>query len=487
MSSAEGVESAVADGQDDRLTRAFDRVARLGIDLEADDGLSEREAAAVRAFTALNLDTGAEEHVPDAGVDTDDATSPPTEAPAAPVDPPLDPPLDPPPATDGPLRPDAVLRGRPFAPRDRSVTAHLVDEVEVPPATVGADAPSHLVDHYLLDLVAVAVATGAFVAPWVWLLVVAIGALVGTAIRSLADHGPHVAALLRRAARRLVGWLRPRSVVWFAIITARTVLLAVALPGLACAAWWVVTEGTDGASVAGRMGVWAHGPRLAAATVCFMLVAGVGEARQRRAALVRQAAARLGGGTVMALAGITVVVAAGVLALVPRADAGRLAAADGLAWAPESVRDNIDRLRDDLVSAELHAASGCLTDRQGVTWRVGYTGGNPPGEADVARLAAQEGTPSPADLATAAATLHNQLAPWVEGIELEGIELDGIELRTAGTTVVVLDRALLPSGRPLVDPAELVDGATTGAGLMADGADGFDRVVALACSAAPIP
>jgi hypothetical protein len=506
MSSAEDVEPAVAGGHDDRLTRAFDRVARLGIDLEPDDPISERESAAVRAFTALNLDVEADtDHVPgDAGGPAGSADGARTTAQAGTTPPRAERTVraDPAPPDDAPLRPDAVLQGRRFgqgADRDDERAGGPArrprpDEIDVPPAPAPAppattaappaattatatESPSRLVDTYLLDLVALAVATGAFVTPWIWMFVVAVGALAGAILRSLADHGRQAGAMVRRAAALVLSWLRPRAVAWFAIIAARTVLLAVILPGLVCAAWWVVNQGTDGAFVAGRLGVWAHGLRVAAAAVCFMLVAGVGEAHQRRAALVRQAAGRAGSAAVTALAVVTVLVAASVVALVPRADAGRLAAADGLAWAPVRLRDNIDRVRDDLVSAELHAASGCLSDRQGVTWRVGYTGGNPPGADDVASLSVQDGTPSPAELATAAATLHNQLAPWVERVEL----------RASGAAVAAFDREALPSGRPLVDATELVDGATTGAGVLADGVDGFDPVVALACSAAPIP
>ncbi len=489
MSSAEDVESSLtADHNDERLTRAFDRVARLGIDIEPDDGLSERESAAVRAFAALNLDPGLDDPRP--------ADDTPVRGPAE----------------DGaPLRPDAILRGRPPTRDDTAVAPpldDLVDEMAAPgpsapppppaappstpppppdPATPAAPATqaatvvasvesSRTIDHYLLDLLALAVATGAFVSPWVWLFVVAVAVVAGATARSLAHHGAR-RGLLRRATRRVLSWLRPRSAVWFPVIAARTALLAVVLPGLACAAWWIVDQGTDGAFVAGRLGVWAHGPRTAAAIVCFTLVAGVGEAHQRRAALIRRAAGHVGRPVVVALAATTVLVAALVIAVVPRADAGRMAGADGLAWAPARLRDNIDRVRDDLVAAELHAASGCLSDRQDLTWRATYTAANPADAPDVARLAVDGGVPGAADLATAAAAVHNQLAPWVEGVEVTADDV----------TVVVLDRDALSSGRPVVDAEALVGAATTGSGLLADGGPGFDRVVALACSAAPIP
>ena len=80
-------------------------------------------------------------------------------------------------------------------------------------------------------------------------------------------------------------------------------------------------------------------------------------------------------------------------------------------------------------------------------------------------------------LATAAAAIHNQVAPWVESIE---IEVDG-------DTVVALDRGALPGGRPLVDPDHLVAAADAGDDLLPEGTEGFDRAVALSCSAAPLP
>jgi hypothetical protein len=444
MSSAEDVEPGVSAGlHDERLSRAFDRVARLGIDVDPDDGLGARESAAVRAFTALNLDG----------------------APA------------PTPPADRPLRPDAVLHDRPLTGEVPPVTTpYRVAGPEASPRPDAGTGPrARAVDHYLLDLVALALATGAFVTPWSWLFVVTVGALVGTTARSIADHGPRPGALVIRALRRALSWLRPRSAIWLPVIVARTVLLAIALPALAGGASWIVDQGMDGALAAARVSVWAHGFRTAAAIVCFTLVAGVGDARQRRAAQVCQASARLGTAAVVAAALALVVVASLVVAVVPQADAGRLAGADGLGWAPPRLRDNVDRVRDEVVTVELQAAAACLSARQGLTWRASYTARNPLADADVARLTAQDGTPAPGHLATAAAAVHNQLAPWVEAIELDA----------AGATLVVLDRAFLVSGRPLVDPAALPLAATTGAGVMADAIDAFDRRVALRCSAAP--
>jgi hypothetical protein len=527
MSSAKEVEPDAPVAHDDRLTRAFDRAARLGIDLDPDDPISARESAAVRAFAALNLDSAEDGPVADAGP-AGAAVSP-----AAPADQAPDPIGSAAPGAPGPfrdpgvpdptgreaaassstvLRPDAVLRGRPL-PTDGLVTVPAPGDVEVdrprtapsipgaaataspaaddsgPPdpgsrAPAGSDAPvaapapgSRPAGRFLLDLLAAALAAGAIVWPWGWLGVVATGALVAAAARSLADHGAGLGALLGRAGRHIAAWLRPRSVVRCVLAAVQAGLLAIVLPGLVCAVWWITDQGVDGAFVAGRLGVWAHSLRVAAAALCFLLVAGVGEAHHRRADRVAHMAGRAGPALVTALALITVVAAAGVVALVPRADAGPLAGDDGLGWAPVRLRDNLDRLRDDVVSAELHAADGCLSDTHGITWRTSYTVGNPPDARDTATIRAGDGEPTPGQMATAVAALHNQLAPWVEGIELWA---DDIRL-------VVLDRASLPSGRPLVEASVLEHGATEGRALLEDAPGGVERATALACAAAPLP
>ena len=518
MNSAEDVDPPVAGGVDERLLRAFDRVARLGIDLE-DDDLSDRESAAVRAFAALRQDGGPGQSTP--------PPEPPVEVPAA---------EDAVPAPDdhedeGPLRPDAVLRSRRFTPRDDEYGqgGNRSDgvEVEVPPpsghagpsdpaasgppsgtgsataqtpgpapgpapdpapdpAAAAADAaafepPERTGDGYLLDVAAFGVASVAFVWPWAWPATVAVALVVGTTLSSVAANGQSPAALLRRAARHVLSWLRPRSLLVGAAVGARAALLAVVVPALVCAGWWIIMEGIDGAFVAARIGVWTHGWRVAAAAVCFVLVAGGGDTRARRVVHLRRVTGQLGATALLVLAGGVVLAGIAVIAAAPRAAGGWAAADDGLGWAPSRLQDNIDRLRDDLVSAEVHAASGCLSDHQNLTWRATYTTGNPLIDDDVVRLSAERSAaaaaPSPGQMATAAAALHNQVAPWVESIE---IAVDG-------DTVVALDRTSLPGGRPLVDAERLVGAADAGDAHLTDGIDGFDRAVALSCSAAPLP
>lgn len=510
MNSAEDVDPPVAGGVDERLLRAFDRVARLGIDLE-DGDLSDRESAAVRAFAALHQDGGPGQSTP--------PPEPPVDVPAA---------EDAAPAPDdhedeGPLRPDAVLRSRRFTPRDDEYgpggNGSDGVEVEVPPlsghpgpsdaaasgptsgtgsataqtpdpapdpAAAAVDAaafepPERRGDGYLLDVAAFGVASVAFVWPWAWPATVAVALAVGTTMSSVAASGSSLAALFRRAARHVLSWLRPRSLLVGAAVGARAALLAVVVPALVCAGWWIIMEGIDGAFVAARIGVWTHGWRVAAAAVCFVLVVGGGDTRARRVVHLRRVTGQLSTTALLVLAGGVVLAGVAIIAAAPRAAGGWAAADDGLGWAPSRLQDNIDRLRDDLVSAEVHAASGCLSDHQNLTWRATYTTGNPLIDDDVVRLSADgsevPAAPSPGHVATAAAALHNQVAPWVESIE---IAVDG-------DTVVALDRTALPGGRPLVDPERLVEAADAGDAHLTDGIDGFDRAVALSCSAAPLP
>jgi hypothetical protein len=522
MSSAEDLESATAADPHDRSpTRAADRAERPGLDVDPD--LVARAAAAARAFAALRRtavpstatgDPGADEpgDAPDPGGAPDPSGAPDAVGDRAGDHPALDAPAD------GwgrngrlPLRPDAVLRHRRLAgnglngsrPADQfDVDPEGPVHVSPPPATppvappppatgarpaapphpAASSAPAHTsghapgIDRYLLDVGAVAIAAGAFVSPLAWLAVVATATAVGVVVRSLADHGMHLGPLLRRSVRRVLSWLRPRSAVWFPVLVARTALLAIIIPAVTCAIWWIVQHGTPGALAAARSGAWAHGARTGAAIVCFMLVTGVGDARQRRADQVRRMAAALSTGAVAAVAVAALVAAALVVTALPRADAVRLGPG-GLGWIPARLRDNVDRERDEIVSAELHATTGCLSDAQDVTWQASYTARNPIDAPDVARLSVDEGVPTPGDLTTAAAAAHNQLAPWIATIEL----------RVGDGPPVVIDRTRLSTGRPLVDPSALVAAAEPGTAVMAAGSRAFDEGTALACATAPVP
>jgi hypothetical protein len=252
-------------------------------------------------------------------------------------------------------------------------------------------------------------------------------------------------------------------------------LVAVAVTGAVAGARWWVDEGWSGTIAAARAGAWAHGLRAAAVVVCALFVSGIGEARARRADALRQRTAGLEAGATGALAVVMVALVVGTVLGAPRLDAGWPSGDDGLAWAPGRLRDNVDRIRDDLVTTELDATASCLAGRQQVGWRVAYTGGNPPDDLDVARLTAPDRPVPPSALATAAAAAHNQLAPWVERLEIaEG-----------DTVVLALDRTELPTATLADEATDLVGAIVTGGDVVADAAE-FDRHLALRCSVGPV-
>lgn len=332
------------------------------------------------------------------------------------------------------------------------------------------------VEAMLPDLLAGAVATGALVAPWLWSTLVALLCLA-VGVLAARSAGVGVARLPLHGLRRLGSLMHPRSLLWAPVLTARTVLLAVALPGAIAAGAWVLEEGALGAPAAARAGVWTHGLRVAAALVCFMLVRGVGPGRARRAVAVRRHTSRLGDRPLLASALACVAVAAVVVAVGPRVDGDRLSGADGLGWLPPTLRPTADRLRDRVVTTELDAVATCLTRRQPTVWNRSYTTGNPLDDPDVARMIVAPGALDPGDVSTAVAAAHNQLAPWVETINVD----------QAGATLVRVDRDHLPRDHPLTDASRLVAAASTGKTLLTDGASDVDRRTLLHCSAGPVP
>jgi len=211
--------------------------------------------------------------------------------------------------------------------------------------------------------------------------------------------------------------------------------------------------------------------------LCFMMLAGVGDARAQRAARLRRATASWPDAGVVALGAAALALAVAVVAVGPRTSGGVLTGADGLAWAPTGLRPAVDRVRDDVVAAELRALGSCLTDHQEMVWSVDYTADNPIDAPDVARLSVgrSDGLGSAA-LVSAALAADNQLAAWVEVVE---IAVDD-------TVVVELDRRSLGHHGVRVDPATLGPDVVTGGGVAVAGGAGVDRSVALACSAGPV-
>jgi hypothetical protein len=451
------------------------------------DDVAARAAAAARAFAALGATEGGTPTPPT-------PNTPPAASPAPPE----------------PVRPDAVLRGRRFmtpdAGRDhdaRTERRRAVDdwrrmhappaEAEAPgspasseaPASEPSPRPTHAGpeagagDRALLHVLALAVASGALVAPTIWPVAVGLGALAGAAARSVADHGPALHPLLRRAGRRCLSWLRPRSALWLPVLAARTLLIAIAVPALLWAARWLVVEGTDGLLAAVRTGVWSDGFRIVSGVVCFMLVTGVGDARTRRAAQLRRALNRWGPTAAVALSGTALAVLVVVAAVVPRLPAGGITGTDGLAWLPAGLHGAVDGFRDDIAVAEVQSASECLAGHQDLRWRPGYTRANGPSDEDVARLTAPASgaVPTDDDVATAALALHNLLAPWV----------DTIVIQSGEAPVVVVDRHDVDAARPVTEAADLVGAATTGRDAIGRGAEDADRAAALDCASAPLP
>ena len=336
-------------------------------------------------------------------------------------------------------------------------------------------------ERHLSTVLALAGATVALIAPWVWLVAVAGFCLAVGAIRSLvADErplGPGIVALPARAARRVGRLLRPGSLAWLPVITARTVLAAILLPGVVAGAAWLADHGADGVFAAVRLGAWQSGFRVVAAALCLMMLGGVGDGRGRRAELVRRSVARWSDGAVVALAAGALSVAVVVVVAGPRLSGGPFTGADGLGWAPARVRPAVDDLRDEIVDAELRALGSCLTERQGTVWSIDYSADNPLDAPDIARLSlGSAAAPEPAMLVTAAVAADNQLASWVEVVEIA----------IGDTVVLAVDRQALPHDSVRDEAPTLEPGIVIGSDLAASGAPGYDRSVALACSAGPV-
>jgi hypothetical protein len=242
------------------------------------------------------------------------------------------------------------------------------------------------------------------------------------------------------------------------------------------AAVWIVERGADGAVAAARLAAWQSGLRVLAAVLCLMMLAGVGETRTRRAARLRRATASWPDTAVVALAAGALALALAVVAVGPRVSGGILTGHDGLAWVPASLRPAADGVRDDVVAAELRTLRSCLSRHQGWEWSVGYTADSPVDDPDVASLSLGGGdSPGPSALVTAALAADNQLAPWVEVVEIA----------VGDSVVLTLDRRELDHHGVRVDPATLGPGIVSGGDLLLSGAAAVDRRVALACSAGP--
>jgi hypothetical protein len=328
-------------------------------------------------------------------------------------------------------------------------------------------------ERWLLELLAVAFASVAFVSPSVWLLVVAVACVLGGIAAYLAGGNP-VAKLPGRALRRAGRLAHPKASLWTPVLAARVVLLAIVLSGGTAAIAWLTTEGREGVVAAARAGVWAEGLRVAAALVCAMLLTSVGDGRQQRRRAVRHWVSPAGDGTLVILAITCCAAAVIMVAAVPQRTDVLATRADGLGWLPSgAVRDAADDLRDDIVRNELNALATCLSDRTGTDWRPRYTEDNATDAVDVARLTATDGTPF-SEVTTVLLAAQNQLAPWV----------DVIEVRWSGKVRARLDRDDLPRRRPLTEASALAPGVTAGRRSLTSAEP--DGPTVLDCSVGPV-
>jgi hypothetical protein len=391
------------------------------------------------------------------------------------VDVPEDPPAAPSPDPHDPV-PHRPLARQPRRPH------HVAARPPAPDATgeLRRRGLAGTAERRLSDVLALAGASAALIAPWAWLLAVTGVCIVVGAARSVAARrGPAtlgIAALPGLAARRAARLLRPRSLARLPVIAVKTILAALVLPAAVAAAVWVVERGADGAVAAARLAAWQSGPRVLAAVLCLMMLAGVGETRARRATRLRRATASWPDAGVVGLAAGALALALAAVAAGPRVSGGVLTGHDGLAWVPAPLRPAADGVRDDVVTAELRALRSCLSQHQGLDWSLSYTADSPVDDPDIASLSVGGGdSPRPSALVTAALAADNQLAPWVEVVEIA----------VGDSVVLALDRRELDHHGVRVDPATLGPGIVAGGDVLLSGGPAVDRRVALACSAGP--
>jgi len=350
------------------------------------------------------------------------------------------------------------------------VVAALAAVFETPPRARWA----RPAQRWLPEALALALASGAFVIPSVWLLLVAVTCVVAGSAAFVASGHP-LRTLPWRALHRGVTLLHPRSSSWAPVLAARVVLVGVVVPGAIAAALWLADEGRTGIFAAARAGAWTHGFRVAGVLTCAMLLTSVGDGRLQRAEHLRRLARPLPDEALVSLVvGSLLVLTLAAVAL-PHPEDPVAASADGLGWLPGPARARADLVRDDVVTAELDSVSSCLSHRSSTKWQTSYTSANGVGEPDVARLlvAGSDSTSPPYDLVTALMAAHNQLAPWVEAIEVP----------LTADHVVRVDRSALSRHRPLVDQAELT-AATTGLDVLSTGP--ADVTLVLRCSAGAV-
>jgi hypothetical protein len=337
---------------------------------------------------------------------------------------------------------------------------------------------------HLLTIVAVAASLPALRAPAAWLFVcgaAAVGMLSSDSVlrqrdaqRRQAGSADVVVVPTRAVGRLALGLLNPVS--WLTALLGAVVALVVGgvAAGVVAAVRWLALEGPDGIVAAIRMGVWAHGLTYAAAVACFLLLRAGGATATRRRNVLYRVTRRLSE-PALTMCAVAVVLVGAMLAVAgPRFEVGFVRAHDGLGWLPPGLRTSVDAARDDVVREELDALTSCLSGDQSGLWTATYTEGNALTDDDVVTLVADPArAPDQAALATAALAADNQLAPWVEGLEL----------RVGDTPVLHVVRRGQPHDQPLTDAAALRARTVDTPEWLATATPLVDRDRVLTCSA----
>lgn len=307
----------------------------------------------------------------------------------------------------------------------------------------------------LPTIVAIGLATGALVAPGIWVLVCAIAGLALRGVTSVqvpsARRG--AADLLVLPARGLGHALSPGNFIKGLVRTSFAAVCGVVLPGALAAARWLITDGPSGAQSAGRISAYASGARCAAAVVCYTCLRPRGNQGKALNETVKRWTARLTEPGITLVAGVLGVGILGLVVAAPRTSVGSFSGADGLGFVPAALREQVDSVRDAVVKFDARKLSECLSERQQSSWDWTYSAKNPLGADDVIRLATYSDTdPTAEEAITAALAAHNYLPPWVEIVEVA----------SRGTLIFSIDRRLLPHSKPIDDARVLPAAAVAG-------------------------
>ena len=384
---------------------------------------------------------------------------------------------------DSPPAPEAGAEpATPRGPEPDSPYADFRREIERR-VFMRSDSGRWLSDH-LLTILAVAASLPALRAPTAWLAICAVAAVVVLSIDSVSRRreeerrkrgSADVVVLPARAVGRVaLGVLNP--VTWLTVLLGAVVAIvggAVAAAAIG-AVRWLVIEGPDGILAAARASAWAHTLTYAAVLACFLLLRAGGRTAERRAAVLRRATRRMPE-LVLTLCIVVAVVGFAAFAVAgPVLDVSFVRDADGLGWLPPGLRGPVDEARDDVVAQELDAMTDCLNGADAGRWTWHYTSANPLSDDDVATLVVDPARPPDEQtLATAALVADNDLAPWVERVDVLVGDHPALSLAREG----------FAHDQPITDAAALAQRASGAPAWLATVAPRVDRARVLDCSA----